>query len=184
MFSSRQRLKKRTTPKDLNRFDYLQALVTEFQDTSDNDAQLQVLANLANFSYDPINFEYLRKLQVPELFIDCIDDDEDLNGRTVQFGISGLCNLVADPKNRDVVLNIESSIHNIVRCLSSSEIETKLSAITTLIQLIVPTSRHRIVTPNVINCMRRIALAEEPRLKKLAEVFLLDYCQNMQISDQ
>ena len=31
--------------------------------------KLQVLANLANFAYDPINYEYFRKLNVLDLFL-------------------------------------------------------------------------------------------------------------------
>lgn len=33
------------------------------------DAKCQVLANLANFSYDPINYPHLQKLNVAELFL-------------------------------------------------------------------------------------------------------------------
>jgi len=33
------------------------------------EAKLQVLANLANFAYDPINYEYLRQLNVVDLFL-------------------------------------------------------------------------------------------------------------------
>ena len=33
------------------------------------ESKLQILANLANFAYDPINYEYLRILNVIELFI-------------------------------------------------------------------------------------------------------------------
>lgn len=43
---------------------FLQALVTEYRDAESEDDKLQVLANLANFAYDPVNFEYLRQLQV------------------------------------------------------------------------------------------------------------------------
>lgn len=34
-----------------------------------SDAKSQVLANLANFAYDPINYTHLRKLNVAELFL-------------------------------------------------------------------------------------------------------------------
>ncbi|XP_040845364.1 armadillo repeat-containing protein 7 isoform X1 [Ochotona curzoniae] len=47
----------------VGRLGYLQALVTEFQETASRDAKEQVLANLANFAYDPGNYEYLRQLQ-------------------------------------------------------------------------------------------------------------------------
>ena len=33
------------------------------------ESKLQVLANLANFAYDPINYEHLRKLNVVDLFL-------------------------------------------------------------------------------------------------------------------
>ncbi|XP_032097621.1 armadillo repeat-containing protein 7 isoform X3 [Cebus imitator] len=47
----------------VGRLGFLQALVTEFQETQSQDAKEQVLANLANFAYDPNNYEYLRQLQ-------------------------------------------------------------------------------------------------------------------------
>ncbi|XP_014594247.1 armadillo repeat-containing protein 7 isoform X3 [Equus asinus] len=47
----------------VGRLGYLQALVTEFQETESEDAKEQVLANLANFAYDPSNYQYLRQLQ-------------------------------------------------------------------------------------------------------------------------
>ena len=34
-----------------------------------SEAKKQVLANLANFSYDPINFAYLKELNVVDLFL-------------------------------------------------------------------------------------------------------------------
>ena len=33
------------------------------------DAREQVLGNLANFAYDPINYEYMRQLNVIDLFL-------------------------------------------------------------------------------------------------------------------
>ena len=176
MFQSHQRLRKRTTTKDLNRPDYLQALVTEFQETNDNEAKKQVLANLASFAYDPINYPYLRDLHVLDLFVDCIETDENINDSIVQFGIGGLCNAVADLTNRQIVLENSRSIELIVRCLSSATEETVLSAITTLLQLIDDSSRQRIVTKPVIECMQRFSAMSNSRFKNLAEIFLQDYC--------
>ncbi|RXN35753.1 armadillo repeat-containing 7 [Labeo rohita] len=67
-----------------DRFEYLQGLVTEFQDTDSEDAKEQILANLANFAYDPSNLEALRLLQVTELFLDMLTED---NENFVEFGI-------------------------------------------------------------------------------------------------
>lgn len=49
-----------------------------------------MIANLANFSYDPINYEFLRKLGVIDLFLDQLAED-DL--KLAQFALGGLCNL-------------------------------------------------------------------------------------------
>ena len=178
MFQSHKWLRKRTTPKDLNRPDYLQALVTEFQETQDKEAKDQILANLASFAYDPINYPYLRDLHVLDLFVDCIETDEDVNGNIVQFGIGGLCNAVADLTNRQQVLENPRSIELIIRCLSSAAEETVLSAITTLIQLVDDSCMHRIVTKPVIESMKRFAAMSNPRFKNLAQIFLEDYCQS------
>lgn len=48
------------------------------------EAKEQVLANLANFAYDPRNVEYLRELQVTDLFLDMLTED---NENFVEFGM-------------------------------------------------------------------------------------------------
>ena len=99
----------------VGRLGYLQALVTEFQETesqgesgrvgsragagvrpppppqtwfqccfSTADAKEQVLANLANFAYDPSNYQYLRQLQVLDLFLDSLSEE---NETLVEFAI-------------------------------------------------------------------------------------------------
>ncbi|XP_075846185.1 armadillo repeat-containing protein 7 isoform X3 [Microtus pennsylvanicus] len=68
----------------VGRLGYLQALVNEFQETESQDAKEQVLANLANFAYDPGNYEYLRQLQVLDLFLDSLSEE---NETLVKFAI-------------------------------------------------------------------------------------------------
>ncbi|XP_024090945.1 armadillo repeat-containing protein 7 isoform X2 [Pongo pygmaeus] len=68
----------------VGRLGYLQALVTEFQETQSQDAKEQVLANLANFAYDPSNYEYLRQLQVLDLFLDSLSEESET---LVEFAI-------------------------------------------------------------------------------------------------
>ena len=48
------------------------------------EAKEQVLANLANFAYDPRNMGDLRRLQVTELFLDMLTEE---NENFVEFGI-------------------------------------------------------------------------------------------------
>lgn len=48
------------------------------------DAKEQVLANLANFAYDPSNYQYLRQLQVLDLFLDSLSEE---NETLIKFAI-------------------------------------------------------------------------------------------------
>ncbi len=48
-----------------------------------------MLANLANFAYDPKNMEYLRELQVTDLFLDMLTEE---NENFVEFGM-GECHI-------------------------------------------------------------------------------------------
>lgn len=43
-----------------------------------------MLANLANFAYDPKNMEHLRELQVADLFLDMLTEE---NENVVEFGM-------------------------------------------------------------------------------------------------
>nr|XP_015211589.1 PREDICTED: armadillo repeat-containing protein 7 isoform X2 [Lepisosteus oculatus]XP_015211590.1 PREDICTED: armadillo repeat-containing protein 7 isoform X2 [Lepisosteus oculatus] len=156
----------------LDRFEYLQALVTEFQDTDSIEAKTQVLANLANFSYDPSNYEALRKLQVIDLFLDMLTED---NESLVEFGIGGLCNLSLDKTNKEYILQ-NDGVKLVIGCLSSPNEETVLSAITTLMYLMTPASREEITDTPVVECMLRFSLSTNRRLSNLASVFLQDYC--------
>lgn len=49
-----------------------------------SEAKQQVLANLANFAYDPNNMEYLKELQVTDLFLDMLTEEND---NFVEFGM-------------------------------------------------------------------------------------------------
>lgn len=160
-----------------DRFEYLQTLVTEFQDTDSEEAKEQVLANLANFAYDPKNYDFLRDLQVTDLFLDMLTED---NENFVEFGMGGLCNLSMAPEFRDFILQ-NDGINLITNCLSSRNEETVLSAITILMNLITADSRSEITQPGVLHCMLRFSLSESPRLRNLASVFLQDCCSEEQV---
>ncbi|KAG8564929.1 hypothetical protein GDO81_012639 [Engystomops pustulosus] len=162
-----------------DRFQYLQALVTEFQDTDSADAKEQVLANLANFSYDPKNFSYLRQLQVPDLFLDMLTED---NETLVEFGIGGLCNLSLDKACKSHIL-ASGGPSLVINCLSSRREETVLSAITALMYLSTGASQADISTRPVVECMLRFSLSTNRRLSNLANVFLEDYCTEEQVRE-
>jgi len=173
MFATYDQLRRKTPRSKLNRADYLQSLVNEFQDTDQEDLKEQVLANLANFSYDPINYNRLRDLKVPHLFIDCIENDEKLNGNIVAFAIGGICNLATDPLNRDIIVDDNRAISLITRCLSSDRVDTLLSALSTLVQLITPTTKSRIWTRALVATLHDFCVTSpHVRVKTLAAAIL------------
>ncbi|CAM4710250.1 unnamed protein product [Leuciscus chuanchicus] len=160
-----------------DRFEFLQGLVTEFQDTDNEESKEQVLANLANFSYDLSNMESLRMLQVTELFLDMLTEEND---NFVEFGIGGLCNLSMERESRDQILQ-SGGVPLVISCLSSNRDETVLSAITTLMNLTTAASRAETTDSAVVQCMLRFSLTQNPRLRNLASVFLQDYCTQEQV---
>nr|XP_055032079.1 armadillo repeat-containing protein 7 [Misgurnus anguillicaudatus] len=161
-----------------DRFEYLQGLVTEFQDTDNEEAKEQVLANLANFAYDPSNVEALQMLQVTDLFLDMLTEE---NENFVEFGIGGLCNLSMDRESRDQIVQ-SGGIPLVVGCLSSNRDETVLSAITTLMNLTTAATRAETTATAVVQCMLRFSLTQNPRLRNLASVFLEDCCTQEQVN--
>ncbi|XP_074116837.1 armadillo repeat-containing protein 7 [Sminthopsis crassicaudata] len=159
------------------RLQYLQALVTEFQETTKQEAKEQVLANLANFAFDPNNYQYLRDLQVLDLFLDVLSEDSDT---LVEFALGGLCNLCLDKVNKEYILHM-GGIKPIINCLSSSNEETVMSAVTTLMYLSTPQSIEELTALPVVECMLRFSLSANKRLSNLATIFLEDYCSPSQV---
>lgn len=169
MFSTPEKLAKRTGKKDANRREYLEQLANEFRTTKSIEAKEQVLANLANFAYDPINYEYLRQLKVIDLFLDQLSET---NSTLLEFALGGLCNLALDDENRDYILH-NNGVHIISSCLSSSKEETVISAITTLIFLVTPESKS-VVTPDVVACISQLCTSPNARITNLAKIFIAD----------
>ena len=179
MFSSRQQLAKRTGPDGVGRLSFLQSLVTEFQDTTSEEAKVQVLANLANFAYDPINYHYLRQLHVIDLFLDCLSLDND---EMQQYAVGGICNLCLDHENKAYILS-HDGVNQVITCLSSSNEETVVTAISTLMFLVTPQSKTEITTRPVMEAMVQLSASRNPRLSNLATIFLEDYCHKSQVDN-
>ncbi|CAG5132561.1 unnamed protein product [Candidula unifasciata] len=179
MFSSQEYLDRKTGPYGIGRLSYLQSLVTEFQDTSDEEAKEQVLANLANFAYDPINYQHFKKLNVVDLFLDCLEEN---NEKLIEFAIGGLCNCCLDKDFKQHIIN-SGGIDLVIRCLSRSEEQTVMSAVTTLMYLSTPESKQAITVLPVVECMLRFSECDNKLLANLAQVFLQDYCTPAQIRE-
>uniref|UniRef100_K3XAK3 Armadillo repeat-containing domain-containing protein n=1 Tax=Globisporangium ultimum (strain ATCC 200006 / CBS 805.95 / DAOM BR144) TaxID=431595 RepID=K3XAK3_GLOUD len=87
MLSSRERLQARQGQHAPPRHEYLQQLVDEYQRSSHMLRKQEIVANLANFAYDPINYASFAQLQVMDLFLDILD--ADLNDAQQQLEATG-----------------------------------------------------------------------------------------------
>jgi len=131
MFTSRKQLITKSGNKGVDRFEYLQELVNEFHQSASLESQEQVLANLANFAYDPLNYHYLRELKVIDIFI------SGLSSRNEFFNlycIKGLCNLSNDPLNQEKIVK-SGGINPIKQLVKSDKEDLCIAAITTLMFL-------------------------------------------------
>lgn len=171
MFSNKEKLIRRTGQNGVGRYDFLKLLINEFNTTTSKDAKEQVLANLVNFSYDPINYEYLRQLKAIDLFLHILSED---NPTLVHFAIGGICNLCLDPINKAYILR-NQGVQLVSSLLTSQTEGTILSAITTLMFLITPESISDIVSPEVVKHMTNFSNSTNNRIKNLATIFLNDY---------
>ena len=156
MFTTRNQLIKKSGNKGVDRFEYLQELVNEFRQSTSLgvllekiklryseykaikyilyiylESQEQVLANLANFAYDPLNYHYLRELKVIETFVEGLDS---VNPYFKLYCIKGLCNLSNDPLNQEIIIRIDG-IGAIKKLLKSENCELCIAAVTSLIFL-------------------------------------------------
>lgn len=78
-----------------------------------------MLANLANFAYDPLNYKFLREAKVIDLFVGGL---RSRNPYFVQFGLKGICNLANDPLNQDSIskLNGLALIKDLIKSENSA----------------------------------------------------------------
>ncbi|KAG0087985.1 hypothetical protein BGZ93_001468 [Podila epicladia] len=172
MFHSLEALAKKTPAGSLTRPAFLQSLVDEYQvkDTSP-ERRTKILASLGNFAYDPINYAWLRELNVVDLFL------ENITNR--RHAIAGLCNLSLDPKNRDLILkdaDTENVTLILAHCLVSTDVDTVQSAITCLSNLTTTRNKDDIQTryPQIRPLMESLSTAKNTVTSNLAKVYLLE----------
>ncbi|XP_052833551.1 armadillo repeat-containing protein 7-like isoform X1 [Octopus bimaculoides] len=172
MFSSEEYLRKKTGEYGIGRLSYLQSLVTEFEETTSDDAKKEILANLANFGYDPLNYGFFRQLNILDLFLDSLEDNDE---KMVEFAIAGLCNCCLDEKNKEFIIKNDGV--NIVKkhCLSGANEETLISALTCLMFLITPASKKAILTEEFTKRILDWSGNSNARIKNLATIFIEDY---------
>ncbi|PON84361.1 Beta-catenin [Trema orientale] len=170
MFTNDRRQEERTGRYGTSRLHYLQELVTQFQNAANEESKERVVANLANFAYDPYNYAFLRQLNVLELLLDCITEP---NEKLVEFGIGGVCNSCADPANAAIIAQC-GGIPLVIQCLSSPVRNTVNSALGALYYLCNKSNRDEILKPEVVDLINRYAAVEATSISfsNLAKAFL------------
>uniref|UniRef100_A0A0D9XSV6 Armadillo repeat-containing domain-containing protein n=1 Tax=Leersia perrieri TaxID=77586 RepID=A0A0D9XSV6_9ORYZ len=189
MFTNAQRQVERTGRYGTPRDQHLQDLVTQFQEATDEESKERIVANLANFAYDPFNYAFMRQLNILELFLDCITEP---NEKLIEFGIGGICNSCADPANASVITQC-GGIPLVIQCLSSPVKNTVNYALGALYYLCSPSTKKDILKPEVLKAVREYAAAGDANagFSNLANAFLdkhrvrlvhaicLDYLKNL-----
>ncbi|KAL5102106.1 hypothetical protein RYX36_006433 [Vicia faba] len=170
MFTNSQRQQERTGRYGTSRLQYLQELVNQFQNASENETKEKILANLANFAYDPYNYNFLRQLNVLELFLDCITEP---NEKLIEFGVGGICNCCVDPANASIITGA-GGIPLIIQCLSSPVRNTVNYALGALYYVCNDSNKEEVLKPEVVDVIKRYAAAEEVSVSfsNLAKAFL------------
>lgn len=177
MFSTKAQLIKRTGKDGIGRYEFLKLLATEYKTTKSKEAKEQVLANLANFAYDPINYGYIRQLQIIDLFLYALSEN---NPKLVRFAIGGICNLCLDTINKIYILR-NRGVQLISSLLYSQDEDVVTSAISTLMFLVTSESKTEITSVKIIKCMQELSCNTNIRIKNLAQIFLTDYCNASEV---
>lgn len=201
MFQTEEEIRRRTPAGSLDRRAHLQQLVTEFQTTESQGemnsrltlaysyimsvlcrsgltplgltaCKYEVLANLANFAYDPMNYGHLKRLNVADLFLDMLSEEDD---KLVEFGIGGLCNLALDKELKVFILQ-NDGVSQVKQCLASPNTEIIISAITTLMFLTTPSSKQEICCEETVAKIVEFCQSENKKISNLAHIFMEDYC--------
>ncbi|KAF5955281.1 hypothetical protein HYC85_008137 [Camellia sinensis] len=170
MFTNSQRQEERSGKYGTPRLQYLQELVSQFQNATSEDSKERIVANLANFAYDPYNYTFLRQLNILELFLDCLTEP---NEKLVEFGVAGICNSCVDPVNTAIVSQC-GGIPLIIQCLSSPVRNTVNYALGALYYLCNASNKEEILKPEVVDVIRRYAAAGAVSVSfsNLAQAFL------------
>ncbi|OMO91154.1 Armadillo [Corchorus olitorius] len=158
------RIEERTGKYGTPRLQYLQELVSQFQNSTDEETKEKIAANLANFAYDPYNYSFLRQLNVLELFLDCMTEP---NEKLVEFGVGGVCNSSVDPANAAIIVRC-GGIPLVIECLSSPVRNTVNYALGALYYLCNKSNREEILKPEVVDLIKRYAAAQTVNLSSLS----------------
>ncbi|XP_046652632.1 armadillo repeat-containing protein 7-like [Daphnia pulicaria] len=168
MFTTRKQLYRKSGKKGVDRFEFLQELVNEFYQSNSLESQEQVLANLANFAYDPLNYDYIRELKIIELFLNGL---QSRNPFFVEYCLKGICNLSNDPLNQQIIFK-HNGLNHIKEFVKSENPDLVKHGLTTLIFLLSSAFPSDVATSDLIAQIQLLKHSENQNIKNLANIFL------------
>jgi len=170
MFQTQASLKKKAQNGNIDREEYISLLAGEFYSTRNVEVQEQTSANLANLSYDPINYDFLKEHCVHDIFLELIGTEHI---PLILHGIAGLCNFCLDDQFHQFIVE-NSGIELITKLLKHPDDTIKINAVACLLFLIRPTTKSLICTSSTKAIIEDLCLSPNECLSKLAAYFVTD----------
>lgn len=134
------------------------------------EAKEQVTANLANFAYDPLNYEYLKKHNVLLIFLDLL---VSCNEKLIEHGIAGICNFCLDEQVQALLFedNHLELIQNLLDYTNKERI--LLPTVTILILLAETTAKPEVLSRTVLERVDALLASAEDRSRDRLRNYLL-----------
>ena len=152
------------------RYLYLRDLLQELHESPQLAARQQVLANIANFAYDPRNSAHLLRLNAPRLVLARLSDPDAALRR---FAAAAVCNLCLEPACRRALLS-GGLLPALLVALEDACAQTVAAALTTL--LLLPVSersvRQQVDGERLAGRAEQLGRSEDRRLANLATLLL------------
>ncbi|CAO3641528.1 unnamed protein product [Cunninghamella blakesleeana] len=180
MFQSKAYIQKRHGKDSPNRLQYFKQLINEYSSTESLEAKQQILANLANFSYDPINYEWLWEVYVIDIFLEALKSQDIL---LQEFAMGGIANICLDPKHQCYLLENQDHINAIFRFLEIKEEKSTtnviINTLTTLLLLVNTDYHTRILSEDLKLALIRLQNnASDITIQNMTGLLLQDYFKN------
>lgn len=172
MFSKKWSSKRKRTKEDgAERYKFLKQLVEEYGTTRNIDHKKQVLANLANFGYDPTNYEHFKELHIVDLFLNELTGDDE---QFISIVLAGLCNIVTEEEFLHYIVKL-NGIKLVSESIYSKNIEAQLNVITILFYLLNDENKVKFNESGILGKLEELKNSDDMRIKNLTIILLQKY---------
>lgn len=139
-----------------------------------------MLANLSNFSYDPINYGYLKKSKVLDIFFRTLRNPDQA---LVLHATAGICNLCSYFQFQPFILQPEP-LKDLKTLLISggTSCDCKLNILTTFYLIITQNllTKDLICTPDLVGAAMHLRSSSCRNLANIATLFVKDFATRVE----